>query len=87
MSGSLAARGIPRRIYLWEATLSFDEALYWLDERGGRWSTRASRSAVNVVVTLGGQQVRATAQRLHPEEVRQALVAAVQRLRTMLTAA
>jgi len=64
--------------------VSFDEALDWLDTRGGRWSTHASRSAVDVIVTLGGRQVQATAERLHAEEVRIALVQAVQRLRAML---
>lgn len=79
--------GLAVQLCVLEGTLSFDEALHWLDERGGRWSTRASQSAVNVVVTLGGQQVRATAQRLRGEEVRLALVRAVQRLRALLSAA
>ena len=66
--------------------MSFEEAIDWLDKRGGRWSARASRSVVQVVVTLGSRQVRATVDRLHAEEVRLALVDAVKRMRERLAA-
>jgi hypothetical protein len=65
-------------------TLSFEEAIDWLDSRGGLWSTRASRTAVQVIVTLRGQQVRTPIRHLHAEDVRRALVQAVQRIRAKL---
>ena len=65
-------------------TLSFEEAIDWLDSRGGLWSTRASRTAVQVIVTLRGQQVRTPIRQLHAEDVRRALVQAVQRIRAKL---
>jgi len=66
--------------------VSFDEAIDWLDRRGGLWSTRASRSAVQVVVTLRDQQVRTRIPNLCAEDVRKALVQTVQRIRARLAA-
>jgi len=60
--------------------MTFEQALAWLDARGGRWAARASEQSCAVEVTLGPRQVRSTASRLDAGSVRSALVEAVQTL-------
>lgn len=64
--------------------MNLHEALQWLDERGGRWSVRASSAVCMVVVAVGSSQVVVPATNLTPEEIDDALVDAVQELRTTM---
>lgn len=57
---------------------SFEEAIDWLDRRGGRWNARASLRRVTVNVFLQGRRVQATAKRLRAADVRAALIKAVE---------
>jgi hypothetical protein len=65
--------------------MTFEEAIFWLDEQGGRWSTHASGSTVQVIVSLGGHQVQAPVGRLLAEQVRQAFIQAVQAIRSTVS--
>ncbi|MCU0691679.1 MAG: hypothetical protein MUF54_09780 [Polyangiaceae bacterium] len=67
--------------------MTFDEALRWLDERGGRWTASANASACAVTVTLGTTKVRSQAGELRADHVRSALVSAVLELRGRAAAA
>jgi len=66
--------------------MTFDEALRWLDERGGMWSARASESSFAVNVQVGTIQVNPPVPNLEPHDVRSAIVRTVRVVRDMQAA-
>jgi hypothetical protein len=63
-----------------EMTMSYREALDWLDEHGGHWCVQATRATCFVVATLGPAKVRAPVRFLDAAEVNDAIVVAVTEL-------
>ncbi len=61
--------------------MTFDQAVVWLDARGGRWEVRASRTSCAVEVNVGLRHTRSEASALRPDEVCAALVQAVRQMR------
>ncbi|MBI5532901.1 MAG: hypothetical protein HY898_09315 [Deltaproteobacteria bacterium] len=59
------------------------DAMGWLEERGGRWSVRATAATCVVVASVGSVRVAKPVPRLLPTHVDDALVGAVEELQGM----
>ena len=57
------------------------EAIQWLDDHGGRWCVRASSAAILVVASVGSNQESQTITNLTCDDVDDALVDVVDRVR------
>jgi hypothetical protein len=63
--------------------MTFDEALRWLDERGGMWNARASETSFAVNVRVGTVHVRTPVPELKADDVRSAVIRTVRLVQDM----
>ena len=66
--------------------MTFDEALRWLDERGGMWNARASDSSFAVNVRVGTVHVRTPVPDLKATDVRSAIIRTVRMVQDLQAA-
>lgn len=65
--------------------MQFLDAIQWLNDTGGTWSVGATPTICLVIVAVGAVEVAVPAGQLRADQVHAALVAAVERVRSIFS--